>query len=279
MSLIKRWFSFYVFANVHVGLAAWCLTKITIAAFEVENDSLAYFVFFSTILSYNFIRVIRLDSINSMIGNWIRSNKRSLIMLNSLCLMSIIYLLFFFSTLEFLFLVPFFLLSLFYVIPLTAKIKGLRQIPGLKLIIISFTWAAVTVYFPLFSSNLLESDELRIVFMQRLLFIMAITIPFDIRDTHLDVPDLKTLPQLIGAGSSKAFAVFLIVVFQWLDYYRTAHLGISFAVTGIVSVFSILLILGARERQKRFYSSFWVESIPILWYGLLLISENLNIVQ
>lgn len=279
MSLIKRWFSFYVFANVHVGLAAWCLTKITIAAFEVENDSLAYFVFFSTILSYNFIRVIRLDSINSMIGNWIRSNKRSLIMLNSLCLMSIIYLLFFFSTLEFLFLVPFFLLSLFYVIPLTAKIKGLRQIPGLKLIIISFTWAAVTVYFPLFSSNLLESDELRIVFMQRLLFIMAITIPFDIRDTHLDVPDLKTLPQLIGAGSSKAFAVFLIVVFQWLDYYRTTHLGISFAVTGIVSVFSILLILGARERQKRFYSSFWVESIPILWYGLLLISENLNIVQ
>lgn len=279
MSLIKRWFSFYVFANVHVGLAAWCLTKITITDFEVENDSLAYFVFFATILSYNFIRVIRLDSLNSMIGNWIRSNKRSLIILNSLCLMSIIYLLFFFSTLEFLFLVPFFLLSLFYVIPLTAKIKGLRQIPGLKLIIISFTWAAVTVYFPLLSSNLLESDELRIVFIQRLLFIMAITIPFDIRDTHLDVPDLKTLPQLIGVGNSKAFAIFLIVVFQWLDYYRAPHLGISFAVTGIVSVFSVLLILGARERQKRFYSSFWVESIPILWYGLLLISENLNIVQ
>lgn len=272
MSLIKKCFSFYVFANIHVGLAAFCLTKITMTVYKIENDSLAYFVFFSTILSYNYIRVVRLDRINSMIGNWIRSNKLSLIILNSLCLIAIIYLSLFFNFSDLLVLLPFFVLSVFYVMPLSSKIKGFRQIPGLKLLIISFAWAGVTVYFPLFVAQLLESEGVWIMFFQRLVFIMAITIPFDIRDTRLDLPDLKTLPQLIGVGNSKALAILLIFVFEFLEFYRITDLGVSFIVTSIVSIFSISLILGAGERQNRFYSSFWVESIPILWYGLLLIS-------
>ena len=278
MSLIKKWFSFYVFANVHVGLAALCLTKISMLAFEIENDSLAYFVFFSTIMAYNFIRVVRLDGINSMISNWIRSNRISLIILNSLCLIGTIYLSLSFSFLDLLFLLPFFLLSLFYVPPLTSKIKGFRQIPGLKLIIISFTWAGVTVCFPLFASNLLESEGVWIVFIQRLLFIIAITIPFDIRDAQLDLPGLKTLPQIIGVGKSKALAILLMVVFNCLEYYSMTDLGMSFVVTSLISVLSIFLILGAGDRQHRFYSSFWVESIPILWYVLLLISEKFMLV-
>jgi hypothetical protein len=278
MGLIEKWFSFYVFANVHVGLAAWCLTKITMNAFEAENDSLAYFVFLSTIMAYNFIRAVRLDSINSMIGNWIRSNRTGLIVLNGLCLLGAIYLAFSFNLRDLLFLVPFFLLSFFYVLPLTSKISGFRQIPGLKLIIIAFTWACVTVCFPLFASNLFHSEGVWIVFIQRLLFIIAITIPFDIRDVRLDLPDLKTLPQLIGVGNSKGLAILFIVVFECLEYYRLGDHGTSFWVTGIVSVFSVFLILGAGDRQNRFYSSFWVESLPILWYFLVMIAENITLV-
>jgi len=274
MSLIKKWFSFYVFANVHVGLAALCLTKITMAAFEIENDSLAYFVFFSTIMSYNFIRIVRLDDINSLISNWMRSNKRNLIILNSLCLICTIYLALSFRFSDLLFLLPFFLLSLLYVLPITSKIKGFRQIPGLKLIIISFTWAGVTAGFPLFASNLLDSEGVWIVFIQRLMFVIAITIPFDIRDAQLDLPGLKTLPQIIGVGKSKVLAILLMIVFNYLEYYSMTEIEISFVVTSLVTIFSIFLILGASERQNRFYSSFWVESIPILWYGMLLITEN-----
>lgn len=277
MSLIEKWFSFYVFGNVHVGLAAWCLTKITMNVFEVENDSLAYFVFFSTIMAYNFIRAVRLDSINSMIGNWIRSNRIGLIILNGLCLLGVIYLSLSFNFMDFLFLVPFFLLSLFYVLPLSSKISGFRQIPGLKLIIIAFTWASVSVLFPLIALNLLESEDVWIVFIQRLLFIIAITIPFDIRDVRLDLPDLKTLPQLVGVGNSKGLAILFIVVFEGLEYYRVSDLGTSFWVTSIISVISVVFIFGARDRQNRFYSSFWVESIPILWYFLLLMAENATI--
>jgi hypothetical protein len=276
MSLIKKWFSFYVFANVHVGLAALCLTKITMIAFEIENDSLAYFVFFSTIMSYNFIRIVRLDDINSLISNWMRSNKSNLIILNSLCLISTIYLALSFRLSDLLFLLPFFLLSLLYVLPITSKIKGFRQIPGLKLIIISFTWAGVTVGFPLFASNLLDSEGVWIVFIQRLMFVIAITIPFDIRDAQLDLPGLKTLPQIIGVGKSKVLAILLMIVFNYLEYYSMTEIEISFVVTSLVTIFSVFLILGASERQHRFYSSFWVESIPILWYGMLLISENLT---
>ena len=47
MHLLKQWFGFYVFSNVHVAIAAYCLTKITFLEFGFQNEPLALFVFFS----------------------------------------------------------------------------------------------------------------------------------------------------------------------------------------------------------------------------------------
>lgn len=274
MTFAKQWFSFYVHGNIHVGLAAYCLTKITLTEFGADNDAVAYFVFFSTILAYNFIRVVQLDSISGMMAIWMPSNKRALILLNTVCLIFIFYYSFSFSLSSLLILLPFLLASIFYVVPISSKIKGLRRIPGLKLFLISFTWAGVTLYFPLYAANLQGMDGIWISFVQRFLFVMAITIPFDIRDAQFDFPDLRTLPQVIGVGTSKAVAVAAIVLFELLEVYRSAVYDATFMASLMISVVSILLILLASVRQKRFYSSFWVESIPIIWYLLLLIFYN-----
>ena len=165
MSLLKKWFSFYVFANIHVGLAAFCLTQITMMEFAVEDQSLAYFVFFSTILAYNFMRVFQLNRINSMIAAWIRSNKNALIVLNSICLVLGIYFSLNFRLSTILVLLPFFFATLFYVVPGSSKIKGLRHVPGIKLFLISFTWAGITLYLPLFVAQLQEADGIWIAFL------------------------------------------------------------------------------------------------------------------
>jgi len=271
MSLLKKWFSFYVFANIHVGLAAYCLVQITMKEFDVENQSLAYFVFFSTILAYNFMRVFQLDRINSMIAIWIRSNKKALIILNSICLVFVVYFSLNFRLSTMLVLLPFLFATSFYVIPGSSKLKGLRHIPGFKLFLISLTWAGVTLYLPLFVAELQDRDGIWIAFVQRFLFVMALAIPFDIRDAYFDLPDLKTLPQLIGIKNSKVVAILAMVIFVLLGLYRAQDMDASFMVLILISVLSIVLILGSVAGQNRFYSSFWVESIPVFWYMLQLI--------
>ena len=277
MALAKQWFSFYVYGNIHVGLAAYCLTRITMTEFSADHDAVACFVFFSTILAYNFIRVVQLDKINGIIAIWIRSYKNALILLNGSCLVFIFYYSLGFSLSDLLFLLPFLLASILYVVPVSSKIKRLREIPGLKLFLISFVWTGVTFYFPLYVANLQGMDGIWIDFAQRFLFIMAITIPFDIRDAQFDFPDLKTLPQAIGAGRARWVAVGAILLFEFLEVYRSAVYDAAFMASLIISVVSILLILGAGVRQKRFYSSFWVESIPVVWYILLLFFHNQRI--
>jgi len=271
MSLLKKWFSFYVFANIHVGLAAFCLTQITMKEFAIEDRSIAYFVFFSTILAYNFMRVFQLDRINSMIAIWIQANRNALILLNSVCLVFIIYFSLDFRLSTILVLLPFVLATFFYAIPGPSKLKGLRYVPGLKLFLISLTWAGVTLYLPLFIVELHETEVIWIAFVQRFLFVMAVAIPFDIRDTYFDFPGLKTLPQLIGIKNSKAVAIFAMVIFVFLELFRVQDMDASFMALIIITILSIVLILGSRPGQKRFYSSFWVESIPVFWYILLLL--------
>ena len=91
MSLIKKWFGFYVFANIHVAFASYCLIRITFLEFDFEKQSLALFVFFATLISYNLIRLIQLEKINTTTSIWIQANKRSLFILNSIALIGLVF--------------------------------------------------------------------------------------------------------------------------------------------------------------------------------------------
>ena len=271
MQVLRRSFEFYVFGNIHVALAAYCLTKISFIQFEISNQSLANFVFFSTILSYNMIRLLQLNEINSMMAIWIKANKRSLIALNSLALMLCVYYLLNFSLVEIIVLLPLLLATVFYVIPFKKKFSGLRNIPGLKLFLIAITWTGLTLYLPLFSADLNTSQQVLISGAQRFLFIIAITIPFDIRDAQFDLPELHTLPQVIGINNSKIIALIalaLIVVADfWIPHENTNLLWIDVFIMSL----SMLMIVFTGMKQSRFYTAFWIESLPILWYLLYLI--------
>lgn len=272
MQVLRRSFEFYVFGNIHVALAAYCLTKISFIQFEISNQSLANFVFFSTILSYNMIRLFQLNEINSMMAIWIKANKRSLIALNSVALIVCVYYLLNFSLVEIKVLLPLLLATVFYVIPFKKKFSGLRNIPGLKLFLIAITWTGLTSYLPMFSADLNTSQQVLISGAQRFLFIIAITIPFDIRDAQFDLPELHTLPQVIGINNSKIIALIalaLIVVADfWIPHENTNLLWIDVFIMSL----SMLMIVFTGMKQSRFYTAFWIESLPILWYLLYLIA-------
>jgi len=271
MQVLKRGFAFYVFGNIHVGLAAYSLTKITLLLFDMNNQNLANFVFFSTVLSYNFIRFFQIEKINSMIAIWIRANKKSLIVLNGIALTGSVFCLFNFKLDEILVLIPFLMATLFYVFPFKNKFTGLRNIPGLKLLLIGITWTGLTAYLPLVSAHITDSQQMYFFVIQRFLFVLAITIPFDIRDAQFDLPELNTLPQVMGVNKAKIIALvaLLLVIFSdLLMYQKDAK---YFMINLFIVILSMIMIAFSGTKRQRYYTTFWIEAIPILWYLLYLV--------
>jgi len=112
------------------------------------------------------------------------------------------------------------LLSFLYVTPL-GRFRRLRDVPFIKIFIISTVWAALTGLIPFLRTGQAEFWSASILFAERTLFIFAITIPFDIRDTAVDLSSgLRTLPITVGVRKSKLLA--------------TGALAISATLTGIL---------------------------------------------
>lgn len=268
MRLIEKVFSFYVFSNMHVALSTSCLVLLTLKPYQLSDDRSILFVFCGTILAYSFIRAVQMDRLYPSLSLWIRSSARWLLAINIFALLGLVYSAFQYSWHDLFFVFPFFVLTLFYVIPFRGTLRGFRNLPGFKLFLIAAVWSGVTVLFPIWVNDLSFDGKVWVTFVQRFLFVLAITVPFDIRDLQLDDPDLATLPQTIGVSKSKLLAIGALLVFALLffsgDYFMSWEQWSGMA-TALVSAG---FILKAGVYQSRFYSGFWVEGIPILWLVL-----------
>lgn len=118
------------------------------------------------------------------------------------------------------------LISLLYVLPLW-KGKRLRDIPFIKLFLIAIAWTLLTSPGMGLHIGLGINVSIAIQIPERLLFLLAITIPFDIRDLLLDQQmPVKTFPAFLGNKGSKSLALialmasFVIVFLQvYMGYY------------------------------------------------------------
>ena len=270
MNLLNRAFSFYVFSNMHVALSAACLVLLTLWHHGDTRLSLALFVFCATVLSYNFIQRFEMDRFHPVLSQWIRSSSRPLLVLNLIMVAGLVYAALQLRLTDLIFVFPFFLLTLFYVYPGSRRFKGLRSLPGLKLFVIGLVWAGVTVLFPLWVSDRPFSQGDWVIFLQRFLLILAITLPFDIRDLQLDKEELATLPQKLGIRNSKWVAIFALASFAVLFYVFPEFTWAERLAGLVTSVLAGVLVIRSGVVQDKYYSAFWVEAVPIVWYLLTL---------
>ena len=57
MSVLKQVFNFYINSSIHVALAVYAFTWVTLLQFGLNyNANVLYFVFFATITGYNFVK-------------------------------------------------------------------------------------------------------------------------------------------------------------------------------------------------------------------------------
>ena len=139
----------------------------------------------------------------------------------------------------------------------------------MKVYVIAFVWSGVTVFLPLMNQQYPISLDVYLEGLQRFLFVIALMLPFEIRDLQFDSIKLSTIPQQIGLKKTKTFGVWLLVIFFFAEFFKK-DLEIETVVESfIISLTILLFILFSRKEQNEYYSSFWVESIPIFWGALL----------
>ena len=113
-----------------------------------------------------------------------------------------------------------------------------------------------------------------LLFISRFSFVLAITIPFDIRDLKYDDLSLKTIPQILGEQKAKMIAVYCLAFFELISICHffvgdfSWQLLLALILTSLLS--GILIIKSSQEKNNLFFS-FWVEGTSIIMYLLLFI--------
>lgn len=273
MYYLKKIYNFYIFGNIHVALAGFCLTKITLLNHNFSSNLSPLFVALGIVVSYNFIRFYEIKTNQlSWLKQWFVKHKKSLHTLSflSALLMLILYFSPNFNSNAIWVLLPFAFMTFFYVIPIfkIGKLEfSFRNFPGLKIFSISFAWAGITVFFPLKEVMFSINTIIFIEFIQRFFILMAITLPFDIRDVDFDSKSLKTLPQVLGIKLTKIMGSVFLILFVLLSVFVRNNLFISVGIAIITGFF----LWFSSPKKSRYYTAFWVEAIPIFWILLIIL--------
>lgn len=274
MHLIKRIVDFYINSNIHVAFSCFCLTKVTLLNVGLNGWITPVFVGLSIIVSYNFIRYYEIKTTNlNWFKPWFINNKFGLLILTVLSILVLAYCVFFaeFKLNSIIILIPFAFITIFYVIPIVriGKIEiSFRNFPAIKIFSIAIVWAGISVFFPLYEANYEIGKDVYIEFAQRVLFIIAITLPFDIRDVNTDSKLLKTLPQVLGIKATKIVGSFLLVEFVLLELFKQNFSNYSLFILIVISFIAGMFLWFSSPLKTRYYTSFWVEAIPIIWFGI-----------
>jgi len=273
MQVLKRVFNFYLNSSIHVALAVYALTWITLIQFGLDYDEdVLYFVFFATITGYNFVKYFGVAKFHHRsLAGWLKAIQ----LFSFIAFIAMSYYAYLLKTNTLLILSVFGLITFLYAIPLLPmkyfrdNQKNLREISGLKIYVIAFVWAFTTVLLPLIDNTINFNTDVVITSAQRFVFVIVLMLPFEIRDLNYDSLKLATIPQRIGIKKTKIIGVLLLMVFMMLEFFKDELTSNAVIATLIIVFITLLFLIFSNKNQSKYYSAFWVESLPIVWLIIL----------
>ena len=190
---MKKALEFIVYSNIWVAVAVASLSALSMLLFGQYKWNVIAFTFFGTLLMYAyarwFVSPAREDEVTSKLTDWTSDNKLYYFLSGVIGVIGSMWYVFTLSKNGLIIIIVCAGVSALYPVQFLKKGQlALRNVAGLKLFVISAVWSIVTVILPAVELGLSISFELVIFTIQRFLFIMAITIPFDIRDLRIDHP-------------------------------------------------------------------------------------------
>jgi hypothetical protein len=237
------------------------------------DNSIAYFAFFGTIVGYNFVKF---DALARAHKNKMRIQLKAIASFSFASLLIGIYFYFKLQHSAKIIAAFFLILTILYTLPFFPNTKNARNWAGLKIYIVAICWVGVTVVLPILNSEVAIQQPIFIIALQRFLLIFTLILIFEIIDLKTDDPHLKTVPQQIGVKRTKILGFVLLMAFCGLCFFNSnfnfqlLELQLNFVIAIIIALF----LYFANEKRSKYYTSFWVESIPFFWLFLILISER-----
>jgi 4-hydroxybenzoate polyprenyltransferase len=184
-------------------------------------------------------------------------------------------------------LLPLGILSIAYsypIFPFWPQIFPLKRIPYLKIFLIAFAFSSVTVLLPIISAKGLlsiASSDVLLFFGERMLFILAITLPFDIRDLDQDITEgVKTIPALIGVRKTVVLSAVLLLGHTILVTIH-AYAGLSLSIwEGAALVFAALIsgviVCGVTIKRGTWYYAVLVDGTMIIQSTLVFFAYSIK---
>jgi len=262
MAFFKKLFDFYVNASIHVSFSVLALVLMTNHMFGLSfNFATAGFAFFGTMFAYNFIKYAELIQ---------RIQRRSKYLVAIFIAGTTAFLLcaYFFFKLRFttqLASVIFFGLTFLYAVPVFSKDQNFRNFSGIKIYIVALCWAGVTTLLPLLDAEVALTFAMFLKFIQRFVLIITLILIFEIIDLRHDAAELQTVPQKIGVKQTKILGLGLLVLFYFLEFFQHSFVAEQLIINLILIVVTALFTIFANPNRSQYYTSFWVEIIPIFW--------------
>ncbi len=265
-------------SNIFIALSGVALTFASQVqlGLDLQIYNYVYVIFFGILLEYNlhkFYAVIKNnEEIKSEKYSWAKNNKYIYF---SILIIASIFLIYFFINLKLniiVYLIPFAILNLLYSLPIFKRIK-IRKIPLIKIFLIAFVWTFVTVNIPFIYSEVRLSNAIYLLFLERFIFIIAITIPFDIRDIQQDkINGVKTIPYFLGENKSYLLSNILIIIFSIITtihylIYLNYYILFSFIITTIIT----LILLNSKSIRKNKYFYYGYLDGSMFLFGLLVV--------
>jgi hypothetical protein len=275
MKVLKQVLNFYINSSVHVALAVYALSWMTLIELGIPYDeNVLYFIFYASITGYNFVKYFGIAKFHHRsLVNWLKwiqifSFFSFLLMcyyaykLNIETLTYIIV----FGIITFLYAIPF-LPKRFFV----DKHHNLRSIGGLKVYLIALVWCGVAVFLPVLNNDYQIDMHVIIIAVQRYFFTVVLMLPFEIRDLKYDSLKLSTMPQRIGVKGTKIIGVILLGCMFFLEFFKNEISQIGIVILLAITSITLFFLVFSKIEQGKYYSAFWVEGLPILWLILMLI--------
>ena len=273
MKQLKQLFDFYLESSIHVALSCFALVNITYLILNISiNYSVALFAFFGTITGYNFVKFDALARTKKNNMSWKLKAIAGLSFLTS-----IIGIYYFLELQKFTKIIAsvVLILTVLYTLPFFPNKKNARNWAGIKIYIVVICWVGVTLFLPIINSDYKLDFQIVIFIIQRLLLIFSLILIFEIKDLRNDDPHLKTVPQQIGVAKTKNLGFVLLILFIGLGFFNANFNNqyLELIINSVIPIVIGLFLFFSNENRSKYFTDFWVESTPIVWWLLYLFSK------
>ena len=262
-------FDFYLKASIHVSFAVFALVQMTFYFCRLPFDwTVSLLAFSGTLFSYNFIKY----------ADYVLVHRHNLsLKMKAILLLSVVALIvgmvsfFYLTSAAQLVTISLLILAVLYAVPISKRIPNLRNWSGLKVYIVCLCWATVTLIIPVFNAGIELSLDIWIKFLQRFILVLILIGIFEIVDLQYDEKYLKTIPQLLGTRKTKWLLAILLIPFFAIEFFKVGFQPIQAWNNLIIVCITLLFIQLASPKRSNYFSLFWVESVPIYWWILVLL--------